>query len=188
MEGGFRFSPLKLNLGLSGCGDWNEATIQERATKLADKAVDIWAAPVLAGDILEVYRTKGKENGTGYSIDDHPHLSGGPTLELYKAFRQAVLALDECVREDFLKLYVAYKAETNFVDIVPQAKRLRLSLNMNFHEIDDPLGVCKDVTGVGRWGNGNVEIGLDKVEDIPYVIGLVRQSLERQLGGEAAEE
>lgn len=188
MEGGFRVSPLKLNEGLSECKDWNEAKIQERANNLADKAVHIWAAPVLEEDILEIYSTEGKENGTGYSIADHSNLSGGTTLELYKSFRQAVLALDECVREEFLKLYVAYKAETNFVDAVPQSKRLRLSLNINFHEIDDPRGVCKDVSGVGRWGNGNVEVGLDKLEDIPYVIGLVRQALERQLGGETAEE
>lgn len=188
MEGGFRFSPLKLNEGLGECEKWDEATIQKRANKLADKAVAIWAAPVLEKDILEVYRTDGKENGTGYSIADHPYLSGGPVLELYKTFRQAVLALDQCVREEFLKLYVAYKAETNFVDVVPQAKRLRLSLNMNFHEIDDPRKICKDVSGIGRWGNGNVEVGLDKLEDIPYVVGLVRQALELQLGGEAAEE
>ena len=59
-------------------------------------------------------------------------------------------------RGEFLKLYVAYKAETNFVDVVPQAKRLRLSLNMDFHEIHDPKGLAKDVTGLGRWGNGDV--------------------------------
>ena len=39
-----------------------------------------------------------------------------------------------------MKLYVAYKAETNFVDVVPQAKRLRLSINMAFAEINDPKG------------------------------------------------
>ena len=43
--------------------------------------------------------------------------------------------------EEFLKLYVAYKAETNFVDVVPQAKRLRLSLNLAFSEINDPRGI-----------------------------------------------
>ena len=58
--------------------------------------------------------------------------------ELFEAFRKEVLALDPCVTEEFLKLYVAYKAETNFVDVVPQAKRLRLSLNMEFPEINDP--------------------------------------------------
>lgn len=81
-----------------------------------------------------------------------------------------------------LKLYVAYKAETNFVDIVPQATRLRLSLNMRFADVNDPKGRCRDVTGLGRWGNGDVEVGLSRPEDIPYVIGLVSQSLELQLG------
>jgi predicted transport protein len=86
------------------------------------------------------------------------------------------------VSEEFLKLYVAYKAETNFVDVVPQAKRLRLSLNMRFAEVDDPKGLCRDVTDLGRWGNGDVEVGLSRMEEVPYVVGLVRQSLELQLG------
>ena len=93
-----------------------------------------------------------------------------------------MLALDPCVTEEFLKLYVAYKAETNFVDVVPQAKRLRLSLNMRFAEVNDPKGLCKDVTGIGRWGNGDVEVGLSTLDELPYAIGLVRQSLELQLG------
>lgn len=83
--------------------------------------------------------------------------------------------------EEFLKLYVAYKAETNFVDVVPQAKRLRLSLNMPFHEVDDPKGCCVDVSNVGRWGNGDVEVGLSHLDELPYVLGLIRQSLERQM-------
>ena len=61
-----------------------------------------------------------------------------------------MLALDPCVTEEFLKLYVAYKAETNFVDVVPQAKRLRLSLNLHFHELNDPKGV----QGRNRLGAG----------------------------------
>lgn len=59
---------------------------------------------------------------------------------------------------------------------------MRLSLNLRFADVNDPKGLCKDVTGIGRWGNGDVEIGISKLEDLPYVIGLVRQSLELQLG------
>ncbi|WP_419590645.1 DUF5655 domain-containing protein, partial [Thiolapillus sp.] len=103
------------------------------------------------------------------------------------AFRKQVLALDPVVSEEFLKLYVAYKAETNFVDVVPQAKRLRLSLNMPFPDIDDPKGLCKDVTGLGRWGNGDVEVGLSSFDGLPYVLGLVRQSFEKQMGNGADE-
>ena len=80
-----------------------------------------------------------------------------------------------------LKLYIAYKAETNFVDVVPQAKRLRLSLNMPFADLDDPKGLAKNVTGIGRWGNGDVELGVATMAEVPYAIGLIRQSLDRQL-------
>ena len=47
-----------------------------------------------------------------------------------------------------------------------------------------PSGLCKDVHGLGRWGNGDVATRLSSLDELPYVIGLVRQSLERQLGSE----
>jgi len=72
-------------------------------------------------------------------------------------FRKRVLNLDSSVTEEILKLYIAYKSATNFVDVVPQKSRLRLSINMRFSEIDDPKGLCKDVTNLGRWGNGDME-------------------------------
>ena len=43
-------------------------------------------------------------------------------------------------------MYVAYKLDTNFVDIVFQKQRLRISINMKFSEINDPNGICKDIT------------------------------------------
>lgn len=181
MDGGFRQSPLKVNQGLGQVHVWDESTIIERAKRLAKLAVQVWESPKLDDAILAAYRPRA-EPSSNYTIDDHPHLITPAMLSLFEAFRKEVLALDPCVSEEFLKLYVAYKAETNFVDIVPQAKRLRLSLNMSFAEISDPKGLCKDVTRLGRWGNGDVEVGLSSLEELPYVIGLVRQALEKQLG------
>lgn len=185
MPGGFKESPLKLNAGLGQLDTWNEEQIKERADRLASRALEVWTAPKLAPDILNAYRPKAAPGS--YSIDDHPYLLPGPLREVFEAFRHEVLALDPVVTEEFLKLYVAYKAETNFVDVVPQAKRLRLSLNMPFPELIDLRGQAKDVTGLGRWGNGDVEVGLASLDELPYVMGLVRQSFERQmgLGGEA---
>ncbi|MCG2767053.1 MAG: DUF1524 domain-containing protein, partial [Anaerolineae bacterium] len=181
MPNGFAQSPLRLNEGLGGVEKWDEAAIKKRADKLAARASEVWPEPSLPPDILDTYRSM-PQRSEGYTIDDHPHLVSGPVRELFEVFRQEVLALDPCVTEEFLKFYVAYKAETNFVDVVPQAKRLRLSLNMSFHEVRDPRGLCKDVTNVGRWGNGDVEVGLANLSELPYVMGLVRQALEKQLG------
>jgi uncharacterized protein with ParB-like and HNH nuclease domain len=196
---GFSASPLKLNtwnfditttnqetneeviesVNLGNAKTWNENTIKARAERLAAEATKVWTSPELASGLLDAYRKV--NTNQQYSIDDHPHIVGG-MFELFEALRKEVIALDPCVTEEFLKLYVAYKAETNFVDVVPQARRLRLSLNMRFHEIDDPKGICVDVSGVGRWGNGDVEVGLTSLEDLPYVMGLIRQSFDYQMG------
>lgn len=180
MPGGFAESPLRLNQGLKDLENWNEETIKQRGERLAAQAATVWSMPQVAADVLDAY--KPEATTAGYTIDDHPHLAAGPMHDLFEAFRKQVLALDPCVAEEFLKLYVAFKAETNFVDVVPQAKRLRLSLNMKFPEISDPRGVCKDVSGLGRWGNGDVEVALSSIEELPYIMGLVRQSFERQMG------
>lgn len=185
MKGGFKESPLRLNAGLGQLDTWNEAAIQHRAERLADQALNVWAAPALDAETLAAYQPAKTPATGGYTIHDHPNLFGD-LRDVFEAFRKEVLALDPCVTEEFLKLYVAYKAETNFVDVVPQAKRLRLSLNMPFPEIDDPKRLCTDVTNLGRWGNGDAEVGLVSLDELPHVMGLVRQSYERQMsnGGE----
>jgi len=182
MPGGFKESPLRLNQGLGALDAWNETAIQARAKRLAEEAVKVWAAPVLSDTVLAAYQSKA-EKPVGYSLTDHPHVAEGGIMQaLFEQLRKEILALDPCVSEEVLKLYIAYKAETNFVDIVPQRRRLRLSLNMHFHELSDPKGVAKDVTNLGRWGNGDVEVGLSRSDEIPYVMGLVRQAFEKQMG------
>ena len=182
MTGGFKESPLRLNAGLGQLDAWNEQAIKARAGQLADQALAVWTAPELDDQTLATYRPTKVEAKGGYTIDNHPHLLAPGLRDVFGAFRKEVLALDLCVSEEFLKLYVAYKAETNFVDVIPQAKQLRLALNMPFAEINDPKGLCKDVTDLGRWGNGDVEVGLKSIDELPYIMGLVRQSYERQMG------
>jgi predicted transport protein len=188
MTGGFKESPLRLNEGLGVLEAWDEPAIQARAQRLSELAVKVWAAPTLPAEVLTAYQKK-ITRSAGYTLEDHAHLAdGSPMRPLFEAFRREVLALDPCVSEEVLKLYVAYKAETNFVDVVPQKSRLRLSLNLHFHELHDPRSLANDVTNLGRWGNGDVEVGLSKLEELPYVMGLVRQAFEKQMGNGETEE
>jgi uncharacterized protein with ParB-like and HNH nuclease domain/predicted transport protein len=183
MHGGFKESPLRLNEGLASINVWDETAIQERAGRLAAVASEVWSPPSLSSEVIASYSPQAEKSPVSYSANDHAFLMvGNRTRELFDALRKELLALDPCVVEEFLKLYVAYKAETNFVDVVPQANRLRLSLNMRFHELHDPRGLAKDVTNVGRWGNGDVEVGFASMEDLPYVLGLIRQAFEKQMG------
>jgi uncharacterized protein with ParB-like and HNH nuclease domain/predicted transport protein len=188
MRGGFRESPLRLNEGLGALEQWNETEIKNRASRLSTKAAQVWSAPALDAEVLDGYRPKKPEKPAKYTIEDHPYLAQGSETygdvvpQLFDALRKQILALDFCVTETFLSLYVAYKAETNFVDIVPQAKRLLLSINLSFHELQDPREIARDVTNLRRWGNGNVELGLSSKAEIPYTMGLIRQAFEKQMG------
>jgi uncharacterized protein with ParB-like and HNH nuclease domain/predicted transport protein len=185
MAGGFRESPLHLNQGLGSIERWDEDAIKARAARLTDLAVQVWTAPELPADVLANYQPKTPSGA--YSIQDHPSLLAGPVHAMFEAFRREALALDPCVREEFFKTCIAYKAETNFVDVVPQAKRLLLLLNIAYADIEDARGLCKDVSGLGHQGYGDVQVAMTSLADLPYMMGLVRQSFERQMGNGSEE-
>lgn len=181
LECGFAESPIRLNKGLGKLERWNEAEIQKRAERLAEQAAQVWPAAQLPPEVLSQYRRKERaDSASQYTLADHPHLTG-EILELFEQLRRRILNLDSSVTEQILKLYIAYKTTTNFVDVIPQKSRLRLSLNLAFDEINDPQGWCKDVTGLGRWGNGDVEVGISRLEQLDYVISLIRQSFEKHI-------
>jgi uncharacterized protein with ParB-like and HNH nuclease domain/predicted transport protein len=181
MERGFKESPLRLNAGLRLLDVWNEEAIKARAAQLTEKALQVWTAPKLSPEIAASYRPKADPEA--YGLKDHPSISSGPLAEVFEAFRKEVLALDPCVTETFLKNnVVAYKAENNFVDLVPQAKRVKLTLNMKLADLEDPNHLCKDVSGVGHSGYGDVQLILNSTNELPDIMGLVRQSFDKQMG------
>ncbi|OQC16577.1 MAG: hypothetical protein BWX72_00554 [Firmicutes bacterium ADurb.Bin080] len=181
MKGGFRESPLKLNRGLANLETWNEETILQRAENLAKEALKVWQYPQLDQTILEQYRKK-EETLTEYSIDSYEYLKEGKAKNLFEKLRKELLSLDPEISEEYLKLYIAYKLETNVVDVVPQKDKLKLFINIKFNELNDPKELCRDVSQTGHWGNGDVELILSSEEDIAYVINLVRQAIEKQYG------
>jgi len=181
MEGGFAYSPIRLNQSLAKLEHWNEKEILNRARTLVDLAVQIWICPELDQETLNKYKVAEKKKyEKTYTIEDHPHLAEGEAMRpLFEELRKRILNLDSSVKEEILKLYIAYKTTTNFVDVVPQKSRLRLSLNMQFDEVNDPKGICKDVTDKGRWGNGDVEVGISKFEELDYIMFLIKQAFDK---------
>lgn len=180
MEGGFRFSPLLLNQGLAAEERWNEEAIIRRANRLAAMALKVWAMPAIDEAVIGTFQsTSVAQAHVQDAFSDKSHTAKA----LFDALRREILALDPCLSEEVRKLYVAFKAETNVVDVIPQGHRLKLFLNMKFRDIRDPKGRCEDVSARGHWGNGDVKVYLSSLDDIPYILYLVRQSLEQQLEG-----
>ncbi len=179
MEGGFKNSPIYLNHDLARREHWNEADITDRARKLADRATSIWKSPALAYDVLDLYRPLTSMKEAEYNLDTHPHLTGA-TLSLFEELRKRTLNIDSSVVEEVRKLYVAYKAPSNFLDVIPQKGKLKLSLDIDIDNLVDPKEWGRDVRGVGHWGNGNVELTVSSPSDLEYAMTLVTQAYERQ--------
>ena len=185
IPGGFCDSPLHLNRSLAQAEQWNEAAILKRADALSKTALEIWINADVPQEILEHHTQQHRQKqGKAYTLADHPYLAN-EMLELFQQLRRRILNLDASISEQITKLYIAYKISTVFVDIVPQAKRLRLSLNLPFPDIDDPRGWCKDVTNVGRWGLGDVEVGISSADGLDYIMPLIHQAFERQIEDES---
>ncbi|PDW18904.1 DUF262 and DUF1524 domain-containing protein [Helicobacter pylori] len=179
MEGGFKDSPLRLNQSLKDLEVFGEKEIEKRANDLADWALKIWTYPKLDAETLEKYKPK-KEKKV-YDLSSYKF--GSHSRELFDILREKIKAFDERITESFMKAYIAYKFKTNFVDIVVQTKDLKLYLNMKFNELQDEKNLAEDMTNKHHNGNGDIEVKLETKENIPYCLGLIKQALEKQMGG-----
>ena len=182
MEGGFNDSPLRLNSFMKTVEVWNEGNINKRAKELAQKAKHIWFAPNLAEETLQKYSRKEVNETAEYTLEHYEYLND-EILELYEALRKRILNIDSSVRVEYKKRYIAFKSQTNFVDIVPQKSRLRLSLNMEYADIIDPEGWCRDASNIGKYGNGDVEVGFNNLNQLEYIMFLIQQAFDIQLSG-----
>ena len=178
MTGGFRESALRLNKYVIAQSTWAEPQVIKRAELLGEIAKKAWPYPTLTDSELAQYR-KQDDASSQYTLDSYPCLNAFNRI-LFEKLNTRILNLGTFVKREFKKLYIAYKADTNLADVIIQSSRLRLAVNMKFADVVDPKGICKDVTGVGRWGNGDVEIALDSLDGLDDVIEIIKQALKQQ--------
>ncbi|MGL2372743.1 GmrSD restriction endonuclease domain-containing protein [Helicobacter pylori] len=183
MEKGFKQSPLRLNQSLKDLESFGEKEIEKRANDLADWALKIWTYPKLDAETLEKYKQKGKK---AYDLSSYKF--GSNSRELFDILRKEIKALDERITEKFNQEYISCMFDKNFVDIVVQNKDLKLYLNMPFNELQDEKNLARDMTNKGHLGNGDIEVKLETKENIPYCLGLIKQALEKQMGGKNRQQ
>lgn len=184
LKGGFKDSPLRLNRNLAELEVWNEEEIIKRGQFLAEQALHIWKYPSLPEDTLSQYKNQNITiKNDSRTIQDYDHLEG-EMLDLFKQLSKRICNLDSSVRKEFKRKYIAFKTTTNFVDIVPQKNKLFLTLNITFSKIHDPKGICRDITDLGRWGNGDIEVSISSKDQIDDIMFLIAQSFDKHRDGE----
>jgi uncharacterized protein with ParB-like and HNH nuclease domain/predicted transport protein len=181
MVGGFKESALKLNKYVVKQTTWGEEQITTRAKELGEAAKRIWPFPALNENQLAPY-IKQDSAAPQYSLDSYDQ-SNAYSRMLFEKINVRILNLGAQVKREFKKLYVAYKVDTNFVSLVVQNKGLRLFVNINRSEMIDPKGITKDVSNIGHWGTGNIEMFFHSLEGIDDVMAIIEQAFQEQVDG-----
>jgi len=180
MKGGFIDTGLRLNSYIRNQTKWNKDKIMERAKILSDTALKIWQFPSVSEEIIQQYKEEPAKK-RDYTFEHYSDSFSDETLRIYDELDKKIMNLDSCVKKEFTKLYIAYKAETNFVDVIPQKSALFLNVSLDYDEINDPKGLCENIADKGRWGNGTTGIHLTGQDQIDDVIVIISQALDAQI-------
>lgn len=104
----------------------------------------------------------------------------GPLLDLYQALRDHIRAIGDDVQEKRLKYYVAFKRIRNFacVEVHPSKSRVTAFLKVNPADVELVPGFTRDVSAVGHYGTGDLEVKIRTQDDLERAKPLLQKSYE----------
>lgn len=189
--------------------DWSQSRVifispafsryQQQAINFKDLPIELWEVSNYENGLVQYSRLKSPETSESikkiskksdivekvseevkvYTEDDFLSVCSEEMKQLYTELKSKILSIDDSVELIPKKKYIAFKAERNFIDILPQKNKIKLWLNLSKGELSDPNKFARDVSEVGHWGNGDYEIHLSHSEELSYLLTLVKQSYEK---------
>jgi len=100
--------------------------------------------------------------------------------ELYQELKKRILDLGDDIDVVPRSMYIGFKRDTNFIDIKLTTKSLWCWINMKKGELDDPNELCRDVSQIGHYGNGDYDLRVKSDTDLDYLMFLIKQSYKKQ--------
>ncbi len=119
-----------------------------------------------------------REYGKEYTANDLFRENWKESRELYEQLREKILELDSNIEEKFTKLYISYKIESIFCEIIPQAKGLWIHITMPVDKIQKNSLELHDVSNQGHWGTGETKFRIERSEDLEAGLDYIRQSYD----------
>jgi predicted transport protein len=100
--------------------------------------------------------------------------------DLFEAVRQFLIALGDDVQIKELKYYIAFKRLKNFacVEVYPQARVVTIHLKIDPQSVNLEEGFSRDVTNIGHFGTGDLQLTLKNMDDFAKAQPLLRKSYE----------
>lgn len=126
--------------------------------------------------LSEGRRLRGKE-----SSEEH-HIGGKPqgVVELFRAIDKFCRELDPAaVSRKYLAKYIRYTHGKNIFCCVNLHKSgVRVWLKLRYSDLESPPVYVRDVSRVGHWGVGDIELAIDSLEKFQNAKLLIRRSFE----------
>ena len=102
-------------------------------------------------------------------------------LALFEQTRSFILAQGDDIIEKPLKLYVAFRRLKNFVCmslISKQNPHVFLTLRLDPSSVELEKGFTRDVTNIGHWGTGDLEVVLRRPADLERAKPLIERAYQ----------
>ena len=178
VEGGIKYSNYRLSDDIANSSKWDIDEIISRSQRLAKDALDIWKIPELSEEVMKKYRNNIRAEKYQYENMNHYPEMREEIRKKYEELDRRILELDEKIQKVYTKHYVAYKYEySNFVEIIIYKWSINVLLDIPFDNIIDEREICEDISNIGSWGTGDVQIKVRNDADIDYIMELIKQSL-----------
>jgi predicted transport protein len=112
------------------------------------------------------------------------HFEGKPkgVQGLARSVQEFLFGLDPSMKEIPNKYYLAYKISQNIACMEIQTKRVLLYVKLDPNETGTTRNFSRDVTKIGHYGTGNLELSLKTVEDFDLAKPLLELAYQR-IGG-----
>ncbi|OXI70140.1 DUF91 domain-containing protein [Burkholderia sp. AU28863] len=120
----------------------------------------------------EVPKAAGKDK----SLDEQLALASTETRDLYAQLTGYLMALGDDVQEKRLKLYTAFRRLKNFACVIVYPNRILATLKLDPTSVMQEEGFSRDVSQVGHWGTGDVELTLRTLADLERAKPLLERS------------
>ena len=117
-----------------------------------------------------------------YTVEQHLKNKPKPIKDLAQSIRDFLVGLDSAVEEVPKKFYIAYKISQNFACMDIYRNRVLLYVKLDPHKVDAPKNLFRNVTNIGHYGTGNVELSVRTPTDLELVKPLLEQAYQK-VGG-----
>jgi len=117
-----------------------------------------------------------KPSGKDKSLIEQLEQATPEIRTLYEQATTFLLSLGEDVQDKSLKLYTAFRRLKNFACVIVYPNRLLVTLKLDPTTVALEEGFSRDVSQVGHWGTGDVELCLRTAADLELAKPLLERS------------